>query len=189
MTCPYETARRINKTAAGKEWTSIQCGRMFEALGWTVAGPLSICNACQDAKAHLLPAEDTEFGRARIATLIRARLEHGDMPEWQTANPIDVDALFARYAAMVSREQLEACYDSITLRWIATPETITNKQGQTHPYGHPEAVAGAKLRKIANDNGLEARYGENEWLTRPIAAGLLADRKKGGCRGCGGASP
>jgi len=182
MSCPHETARRFRQGPDHTLIPSIECARMFDALGWTVAGPLSICEACQSAGADKLPAEESEFGRARIATLIGARLQHGDMPEWQAANPIDIHALFTRYAGMVTREKLETCYDAMTLRWIATPETRNGKA-----YGHSEATARTKLKKIATDHKLTARYIEHaSWLTREIAAGLLADMRAGGCTGCRG---
>jgi len=116
------------------------CARLREHLGYTVTASLKVCHRCMAFGMNKSDmATDPQWKRV-TRNLLAARLTAGDFGKTQEVDPVDVDVLFDRYAALANPSQQRELIKRLFRKWCAA-----RAEHGAHPV--PEIVA--KLHMIA----------------------------------------
>lgn len=165
MSCPY-VRRRVE---IPKQGAVVLCGCISDEAGFRVSVQESACDHCLGDQAS---AQFQQLLRGALAS----RLIAGDLPKYQTANPVDLAAAFAKHRAVAGEEATRG----LLKRMIHAQKAIKPEEG-----GHAPEVLGEKLLNLAEAHGmvdaLEEAIEEDLAARRP-----LEEKADGGGTGLSG---
>ncbi len=137
--CPYGT--RLDKDSK-----LILCQKLSEAAAFKISVCDPHCHIHYDAGGPDVPIDDVPYLRGMLTMDFAARITAGDCPKFQSANPMDLDQAFARFASRTTKKAQKELLIAAITEWSSIPP----EDG-----GHPPEVIEQKAEQIAVDHGLE----------------------------------